>query len=76
MCFLKQPYGVRTGIKLKQKIRTLQLHYLFCFYLMSEDVRTKTTKFDTHICPFLLGTVSGSGTGPLDYVATGPVPDP
>ena len=23
-----------------------------------------------------LGTVSGSGTGPLDYGATGPVPDP
>ena len=23
-----------------------------------------------------IGTVSGSGTGPLDYVATGPVPDP
>ena len=22
------------------------------------------------------GTVSGSGTGPLDYRATGPVPDP
>ena len=22
------------------------------------------------------GTVSGSGTGPLDYGATGPVPDP
>ena len=25
---------------------------------------------------FFLGTVSGSGTGPLDYGATGPVPDP
>ena len=25
---------------------------------------------------FMLGTVSGSGTGPLDYGATGPVPDP
>ena len=24
---------------------------------------------------FKLGTVSGSGTGPLDYGATGPVPD-
>ena len=24
---------------------------------------------------FSLGTVSGSGTGPLDYGATGPVPD-
>ena len=41
------------GIKLKQKIRTLQLHSLFCFYLMSEDVRTKTKKFDTHVYPFL-----------------------
>ena len=40
------------GIKLKQKIR--MLHSLFCFYLMSEDVRTKTKKFDTHIYPFLL----------------------
>ena len=42
------------GIKLKQKIRTLQLHSLFCFYLMSEDVRTKIKKFDTHVYPFLL----------------------
>ena len=42
------------GIKLKQKIRTLQLHSLFCFYLMSEDVRTKTKTFDTHIYQFLL----------------------
>ena len=42
------------GIKVKQKIRTLQLHSLFCFYLMSEDVRTKTKKFDTHVNPFLL----------------------
>ena len=25
---------------------------------------------------FVVGTVSGSGTGPLDYEATGPVPDP
>ena len=25
---------------------------------------------------YLNGTVSGSGTGPLDYRATGPVPDP
>ena len=25
---------------------------------------------------YLEGTVSGSGTGPLDYGATGPVPDP
>ena len=25
---------------------------------------------------FMLCTVSGSGTGPLDYGATGPVPDP
>ena len=24
---------------------------------------------------FIYGTVSGSGTGPLDYGATGPVPD-
>ena len=37
--FLKQPYRVRHQIK--AKIRTLQLHSLFCFYLMSEDVRTK-----------------------------------
>ena len=42
------------GIKLKQKIRTLKLHSLFCFYLMSEDVRTKTKTFDTHIYQFLL----------------------
>ena len=27
-------------------------------------------------CPFWKGTVSESGTGPLDYEATGPVPDP
>ena len=33
-------------------IRTLQLHSLFCFYLMSEDVRTKTKTFDTHITNF------------------------
>ena len=26
--------------------------------------------------PFREGTVSESGTGPLDYGATGPVPDP
>ena len=39
-------------IKLKQKIRALQLHSLFCFYLMSEDVRTKTKTFDTHITNF------------------------
>ena len=45
---------IMLGIKLKQKIRTLQLHSLFCFYLMSGDVRTKTKKFDTHIYPFLL----------------------
>ena len=32
---------VLLGIKLKQKKRTLQLHSLFCIYLMSEDVRTK-----------------------------------
>ena len=25
--------------------------------------------------PIINGTVSGSGTGPLDYGATGPVPD-
>ena len=30
----------------------------------------------TQICHFFNGTVSGSGTGPLDYGATGPVPDP
>ena len=28
------------------------------------------------LSPFQIGTVSGSGTGPLDYRATGPVPDP
>ena len=28
------------------------------------------------VFPFSEGTVSGSGTGPLDYGATGPVPDP
>ena len=29
-----------------------------------------------HNRDFSLGTVSGSGTGPLDYGATDPVPDP
>ena len=29
------------GIKLKQNIRTSELHSLFCFYLMSQEVRTK-----------------------------------
>ena len=52
VCFLSNP--IVLGIKLKQKIRTLQLHFLFCFYLMSEDVRIKTKKFDTHSYPFLL----------------------
>ena len=50
--FLSNP--IVLGIKLKQKIRTLQLRSLFCFYSMSEDVRTKTKKFDTHVYPFLL----------------------
>ena len=52
--FFFQSNPIVLGIKLKQKIRTLQLHSLFCFYLMSEDVRAKTKKFDTHIYPFLL----------------------
>ena len=30
----------------------------------------------TCLWSFEKGTVSGSGTGPLDYGATGPVPDP
>ena len=50
--FLSNP--IVLGIKLKQTIRTIQLHSLFGFYLMSEDVRTKTKKFDTHVYLFLL----------------------
>ena len=32
--------------------------------------------FSSALDKLKFGTVSGSGTGPLDYGATGPVPDP
>ena len=38
------------GIKLKQKKKKkLQLHSLFCFYLISENVRTKKKGFTTRL---------------------------
>ena len=51
-------------------------HILLCIsnLFMSNWVITKSRLYRSGFS-FLKGTVSGSGTGPLDYGATGPVPD-
>ena len=41
--------------------------------LLKAEVETVQNYFPSCLAK---GTVSGSGTGPLDYGATGPVPDP
>ena len=40
---------------------------MFLFFLLQANFDKQT---------LFIGTVSESGTGPLDYGATGPVPDP
>ena len=41
----------------------------------AEIARITPQELDVDMFSLLVGTVSGSGTGPLDYGATGPVPD-
>ena len=46
-------------------------------WLISSNFDVKSIIFSQFLPEaFPQGTVSGSGTGPLDYGATGPVPDP
>ena len=44
-------------------------------FVSASDIESWLASFVDYFCYLWIGTVSGSGPGPLDYGATGPVPD-
>ena len=73
-------------IQKKRRLGIFMTYDIFCYstlvmfyhmWLISSNFDVKSIIFSQFLPEaFPQGTVSGSGTGPLDYGATGPVPDP